>query len=181
MELRSPRIPGNTVTIKGDLLYKKACEAVPDIDSWWINSPVSIDSMRRIKGTGHACKHKPAKPPNTVGGCYNHAEFEIVTVFIVPSTGEVATVRSLAICSVCLYNSMSAALVHMTAPDFYDKVVKRNDDDDDPDSMYLIAERMDFLQYYMQEVVKVLRTERPDVFEEINKSVGEFQATREKE
>lgn len=178
---RVPKTPGEGVTIQASSIHEAARQKFPEINRWWVTTHLSVGTLLKVpKPIPQDCK---CEHQNSDGKfCELPAEFEHLTVFVLSNSkgaGKIATIRKVRICSACLYTSSSAALSGMMDPEFYQSA-ETNDGDDDPDSMYLFAERMDYLQTNMPEIVKTLGTEKPEILHQINMQVTEFDHKEQK-
>jgi len=115
--------------------------------------------------------------PATKGGqgtaCTNEAKYLSVGLFVShkpPFVIMEGRVRNF--CPACLYVSMTMALSKVVHPEFYRKD-DENEDETDVDSVWVVTERADYLQFCIQEVVAYMTKYDPDGLETLNAKIVE--------
>jgi len=75
-------------------------------------------------------------------------------------------------CPGCLYVSMTKALSKVMRPEFFRKS-EQNADEADPDSIFIVSERAEYLQFCIQEVVAYMDANDPAALEALNERIIE--------
>lgn len=183
---RNPAIPGDGVSIPVHELKETIKQTIPNIDRWWISSYNSIttlypyylastldwnnkinfykiskectnfieeDSQGKIARISAATSLSAARP-QTIHKCLYPVDFIQVSGWL--WQGEIINIRARAYCSKCLYDIISDTLGKLMDADFYDRVEEKLKNNND-NFLYIISERLNYLQSNLPMVVKIMR------------------------
>jgi hypothetical protein len=154
---------------------------MPRVRDWWFGlygilmSIEPFEERDRMipvghKGTIGKDRTCSARPDKTAEFCGGKPHFVVVSGFF-DDTEEKPTMAQLRhrfYCAKCMYLSMSRALTQYMNP----RAMRNADvEDDNGEGMFMISERVNFLQSALEKVVKHLEKHDPDTLEELNRRV----------
>jgi hypothetical protein len=155
-------------------------EFAPKVGHWWITtygvvaSFLPIDQRkllpaRNVDKNDLKCSTQSDRGDATA--CPNEAKYVSVGLFVNQKAPiKVMECRVRNFCPSCLYVSMTKALSKVMRPEFFRKS-EQNADEADPDSIYIVSERAEYLQHCIQEVVGYMEINDPTALEALNERI----------
>lgn len=152
----------------------------PKIGHWWITTYGVIASFlpieqrnyipqRNIDKNDKKCSTQSER--GDAGACPNEAKYVSIGLFVSQKEPiRVMECRVRNFCPGCLYVSMTKALSKVMRPEFFRKS-EQNQDEADPDSVYIVGERAEYLQYCIQEVVDYMEKNDPAALDALNERI----------
>jgi hypothetical protein len=152
----------------------------PKVGHWWITTYGVVASFLPISQRGFIpqrnldkkdvkCSTQSDQGDST--GCPNEAKYVTVGLFVNQKDPiRVMECRVRTFCPGCLYVSMTKALSKVMRPEFFRKS-EQNADEADPDSIYIVSERAEYLQFCIQEVVDFMEKNDPTALDALNERI----------
>lgn len=163
-----------------------ALEHAPKIKHWWLTTygvvtsflPIAQKNIIPMKNVASKSMDTCTSQGDNGEGpvCNKKAEFVHVGLFVNQKPGQVKVmdVRVRPFCPGCLYTSMTKALSKVVDPEFFRKS-ETNREEADPDSLFVVSEKAQFLQFCIEEVVDYMETYDPDTLQQLNEQLLEDQ------
>lgn len=177
MPLERIPTPNDEIELPVAEMAQAAIKANPKIRHWWVTTYgcvatfLPISSRNVVNGGTDDGEHGCTTDTGNGETCPNKAEFITIGVFTnQKSPVKVLDTRVRRFCPACLYRSMTKALSGVSRPEFFRKSNSEGNEPD-PDSVYTVSERADFLQYCIQEIVEWLENNEPHTLEELNQEI----------
>ena len=152
----------------------------PKVRHWWITTygiiatflPIEQRKLIPARNADRAdlkCSTQSDRGDTTA--CPNEAKYVSVGLFVSQKPPiKILECRIRNFCPSCLYVSMTKALSKVMRPEFFRKS-EQNQDEADPDSIYAVRERAEFLQYCIQEVVAYMEANDPGALDALNEKI----------
>ena len=177
---RLPKKDDTRLSTPVEEMAQAALEFAPKIQNWWITTygvlgsflPISQRKLipsRSLDKLDSKCSTQTERAD--VASCPNEAQYISIGLFVNQKPPiRVMECRVRNFCPSCLYVSMTKALSKVMRPEFFRKS-EQNADEADPDSIYTVSERAEFLQYCIREVVAYMEANDPTALEALNEKI----------
>lgn len=175
---RRPFEPGDEVTIPVEKSYNTVCKAFPEVQSWWfgihsvLQTVIPVNAAPDIEGIDFTKIERCSMANRSGQLCNKKPDFYLIAAIVDPDhSDKCGGARVRGMCSECLYLAMSTSLAGMTDPEFFEEASKVSDVDN-PDWMYLVAERSNFLETHLPMVLEHLEENDPEALESLNQLIA---------
>lgn len=178
---RTPKKDDSRISMPIDKMVAAINNHVPNIQHWWVTvygvvtSFIPTDKRRLLPAgcvnTGDF-KCTTQIEAGDSQNCPNEAKFTSIGFFVGMNKDPIPVIEARArnFCPACLYVSMTKALGKVMKPEFF-RHSNQNSEEADPDALYIVSERAEYLQFCIQEVVAYMEEKDPAGLELLNEQI----------
>jgi len=178
---RTPKNDDSRIAMPIDRMVKAVQDHVPNIQHWWVTvygvvtSFIPVDKRRLLpSGTVNTgdLKCTTQIESGDSQNCPNEAKFTSVGFFVGMNKDPIPIIEARArnFCPTCLYLCMTKALGEVMKPQFF-RHSQKNSEEADPDALYIISERAEYLQFCIQEVDAYMEENDPEGLKLLNEQI----------
>jgi hypothetical protein len=173
---RIPKKDDPRIITPVDAMVSTARSFAPGVEDWWITVYGTVNTLLPIEKRGlinqEKCFNESTQCTSNIQDnkerCTNKAVYISVGLFMTQKEPvNIMECRIRAFCAYCLYRDMINALHNIIHPNSFQKS-EQNSEEVDPDSFFVVMEKVKFFEYYIPQIAKFLELNDPLALKTLN-------------